>query len=486
MPATFPIHLFEEHSASLPIWWQNRASPCTAVYLDAHLDLQQISEEQLQSLKNCDSLDEFKALEAPHHLIQNTRYAYGIENFLYPASQLKLIDRLIWVVPPHIPRSYNATLLEYIQQMDGISFEELSGFVEVFEGVLRGQLLGLDITICEFHHLHKLNVSNHYYLDIDIDYFVKVPEDRLWVDPGQVVEQVLKQLGAPVIATVSRAVSSGHTPLSLRFVGDYVTAVIAGEKSESNHFHQLYLATLSIEKNQTEKAISLCQQAITTHADCAASHYLLGKAMNQADITGGESNIKHAMKLDDQYNYDLSREASSFPNRHRELHSDQLNLLATQLNTRTFESKERCFAEIAIGLLYAEHGMLKQAWELLQKQSGELADHCDLLMAIARGVLASNEPYKAKQLLELATKDIKTRTGATMLIGDLAFMAGNIKLADEFYLKTSGYAPAWMAPLERRLFCLERLDERDKLNTLKERIEQRKQVLSSLIIESRD
>jgi len=91
MSTTFPIHLFEEHSSTLPVWWQYRAQPRTAVYLDAHLDLQQTAPDQLEALKHCESMEQIKELESPHHLNLSKKYAYGIENFLYPASKLKYI-----------------------------------------------------------------------------------------------------------------------------------------------------------------------------------------------------------------------------------------------------------------------------------------------------------------------------------------------------------------------------------------------------------
>lgn len=486
MPATFPVYLFEEHSSTLPVWWQYRSNPRPAVYLDAHLDLQPISSDQLQALEHCDHLEQIKALGSPHHLNLANHYAYGIENFLYPASKLKLIDRLIWVAPRHLPRAYESSLLEYIQQMDGISFDELTGFQELAHGSIRGHLLGLDITICEFGNLDKLNIGNEYYLDIDIDYFVKVPDDQLWIDPAGVVEQVLDQLGAPVLATVSRAVISGHTPLSLRFIGDYVTAVLAQDKSGILHFQNLYRATILIDKGQTQQAIKLCQQNIDSRPDCAASHFILDRAMRPDDEDAWQLNSEHASELDSQYTFDLSREASGFPNRNRRLNNEQLSTLTTQLETLKFEATERALAEVAIGQLYAEAGMLKQAWQLMRKQNGDLASHSDLLLAIARGILASKEPQKAKPLLELASNTIRTRTSATLFLGDLAYRAGDAQQALKYYQRVSEYAPAWMAPLERQLYCFEKLGETAQFNEISELIEQRKQVLSRLIGDSPD
>ena len=61
------IHLFEEHSSTLPIWWAQRGAAATVVYLDAHLDLQRVGEEEIAALGRCKSIEEVKALEAPDH-----------------------------------------------------------------------------------------------------------------------------------------------------------------------------------------------------------------------------------------------------------------------------------------------------------------------------------------------------------------------------------------------------------------------------------
>ena len=179
------------------------------MYLDAHLDLQKTSDEAIGALKRCTRLEHVQDLEAPDHLNRSARYAFGIENFLYAGQRLNLIDRLIWVAPPHIPRQYSTALIEYTQQMDGISFDELTSFEEIGRNAVRGTLLGLDITICDYDALDTLGIDDHFYLDVDIDYFVDVPSDRLWIDPATVINAITAQLGEPQLVTISRAVTSG-------------------------------------------------------------------------------------------------------------------------------------------------------------------------------------------------------------------------------------------------------------------------------------
>ncbi len=481
MNTHFPIHLFEEHSSILPVWWQSRGTPATVVYLDAHLDLQQISAAQIDSLKQCRSLNELKSLESPHHLNRSPRYAFGIENFLYAASELGLIKRLIWVVPPHIPKTYSSSLLDIVQQMEGITFSELTSFKAIEDYALRGTLLGLDITLCGYQDLHRLTIDEPWYLDIDIDYFVSVPEDRLWANPASVLKSILQQLGDPAVATISRAVGSGFMPLSMRFVADLAAAVLKQDQSTENHYRQLLAVLDQLAQHNTQSALELCRASIKNRPDCAASHYLVSMALdmdNQA-VKQVSAARERAIKLDKRYAFDLTRVASGFPNRHQPLNRTQLQQLANQLE-RT-ESSQKAVAEIAVGRLYAAQGALKEAWQLLQKQTGELTDHCELSMAIARGILSSNEPVKAKTLLESAAKSDSTRCQANLLLGDLAYQSGELPRALQHYQTVSRYAPAWLLPIERQLACLQGLNDTRQIEQVRNTILQRKQRLAQLL-----
>ena len=151
----FPVELFEEHAQTLPCWWRRR-QPRSVVYLDAHLDLQRTAPDTLAALADCVDEDAVRALASPHHLHPGRGRAYGIEDFLYPAHRLGLLHRLLWVAPPHVPRRYSTALVSRVQQMDGVSFDELVGFAPAGDQALRGSLLGLDITICDHAALDAL------------------------------------------------------------------------------------------------------------------------------------------------------------------------------------------------------------------------------------------------------------------------------------------------------------------------------------------
>ena len=473
----FPVHLFEEHSSSLPVWWQARQTPHTLVYLDAHLDLQQLAESQLEALTAARTLDQIKALEAPNHLNPSPRFAFGIENFLCAAQHLNLIKRLIWVTPPHIPRHYSTQILAYIQQMDGVTFEELSSFKPLGDGALRGQLLGLDITLCDYRALHSLNLEHDYYLDIDIDYFITVPQDRLWIDPKTVMTHIRQQLGEPRLATISRAVDSGFTPLPMRFIADYCAALIKQNGPDSDHFNQLYNALILIEQRQTEKAQQQAQQAAQSRPDCAASQFILGIALQHTGQPREAANARErAASLDSHYGFELGRAASGFPNRHRDIDNTQLEALRAQLN-----SYSDAPARVALALLLAGQGALTPASQLLQSLQGDFKNHATLALEIARGILASATPSGARPLLELAASARQTRTTANMLLGDLADEEQNTRLALHHYTLAGEFAPAWDLPLQQQLRCYKKLGEQRRQQPLRRLIKARERILAALL-----
>lgn len=475
----FPVHLFEEHSATLPVWWARRDVPLTVVYLDAHLDLQEVDAEKIQALAQCRSLEEVQSLEAPHHLDSSNRWAFGIENFLYPAHRLGLIERLVWVAPPHVPRVYSRPLLEYVQQLDGITFEELTGFTAAGRDSLRGSLLGLDITICDAGDLGNLDIPEDYCLDIDIDYFVTVPGDTLWTDPGGVVRGMLERLGRPRLATVSRAVGSGFTPLQHRFVGDYAAAILSGDEDAARHYHDLYRAAASLDNRDRSHAASLCRTLLKSRPACAATCFLLAGALEDPDES--RAMRARAIELDPAYGLDLARDASAFPNRRKPLDGKRLRALAAGLASLEPGSDERAFAEIAVARLCAEAGMPGEALRLLQRPLDESMENSEVLLAVAGAFLAGDEPLKAQPFLARARGHDKTRTSATLHLGDLAMRAGQANRARALYEEVAARAPAWSLPLERLRLCHQALGDPDRAGQLTARIAERENVLAGLV-----
>jgi tetratricopeptide (TPR) repeat protein len=475
------VYLFEEHSSTLPVWWSRKIESRTVVYLDAHLDLQRTSSESLAALKACDDIESVRRLEAPHHLNPSSRYAYGIENFLYAAHELGLIGRLVWVSPPHIPRRYSPGLLGYMQQMDGLEFSELTGFRELGGNALRGSLLGLDITICDFDELDSVGIGDDYCLDIDIDYFVEVPSDQLWIDPLEVLEAITARLGAPRLATISRAVGSGFTPTAFRFVGDYIHSYLLGRDRQIEYFGQLCGAVLDLQRQARNDVMKTCEQLIREQPQLPAAYYI--SALCTADAELKKRLVRESCRRDAGYCFDLAREAIGLLHRRKNPDPGVIRHLLTTLERIELQYPRREQAEIALAWLLAASGDIETSRSLVEKQTGEYADHDDVLLLIASAQLNDPEKYPDnKRILELVGKSEKNATSALLYLGNLEFESQNYAGARDFYTRAHERAPAWLLPLEQMAECHRRLGLTGEAERIENELERRRYTLDKLVV----
>ncbi len=474
------LHLFEEHSSTLPIWWAQHDSPRTVVYLDAHLDLQKTGEDSLAALKACNTLEEIQALETPNHLNPSVRYAFGIENFLYAAHQLKLIDRLVWVAPAHVPRQYSSTLIDYMQQMDGISFDELTSFQMAGRKAQRGTLLGLDIIICDYDDLDSLDIDENFYLDVDIDYFVHVPSDRLWIDPATVINTITAQLGNPSLVTISRGVSSGFVPMAFRFVGDYIYSLLSGQKTDFGYYQKLTSAILNRGDRYIELLQNTCKQLIKDQPELAAAHYIL--ALSTADASEKNHLLYVANCCDNAYGFDLAREAIGLLHRKKSIDTNTLRHLATTLDKLDLEKPQLEQAEVALAKVLSASGNPEYALSLMANQTGDYADHEDVLLSIsARQLKNPAKREQNKEMLSSVSNGVKNATIASVYLGDLEFADKHYQAALEHYISAHNRAPAWLLPLEHMLVCYKQLGMSEKASEVEDRIMRRQQHLDQIV-----
>lgn len=220
--------IFEEHSQVLAHWFASGVRGATLIYLDAHLDLQFIDPARIARLRACASAAELARLESPHCLSPDRSACYGIEDFLYPAAQLGLLRRVVWVAPPHVLAGGMASALRGLLQMESVTIDELESFQVGEGGALHGRLLGVELTICVLEQLPALSLAGPLLVDIDADYFVVVPRDVLWADPAAVVAVLKKVAGPDAGLTVARSVGSGFMPLRFRHIADELAALWEG------------------------------------------------------------------------------------------------------------------------------------------------------------------------------------------------------------------------------------------------------------------
>ncbi|NML45646.1 hypothetical protein HHL11_17990 [Ramlibacter sp. G-1-2-2] len=356
--------LFEEHASVLPHWVGRHVHGATLVCLDAHLDLQFIEPARIAQLRACRDAAAVAALESPHPLSPRRDACYGIEDFLYAAAQLGVVGRLVWVAPPHVLAEMGAAL-RALRQMEGVTPEDIASFQRMPGGWFEGRLLGVELVVGALEELVALPLPEPVLVDIDTDYFVQVPEDRLWVRPQAVLRQLRNWLGAGRELTIARSVSSGFLPLRHRFVSDLLAALWEGRAEDVAHGQGLLDMELS----------GLPLPALPGNDD-------LLRRLGEIRAHGRPVDLASVLAL------------------RREVE-------------RSEEDGERRATEwILLGQLYAAFGNAAEASECHEQAEIAFGGHPDLALQVGKLELAAGHPQEALPWLHLAAQDDETRVAA--------------------------------------------------------------------------
>jgi tetratricopeptide (TPR) repeat protein len=442
------VRIFEEHASVLPYWAERGVRGRTLIYLDAHLDLQCLSEGRMQRLRDCGDAEQLARLEKRHHLLPDGDSSYGIEDFLYAASRLGMLDRLIWVAPPHVEIAGPDAVQSELEQMDGVTPEEIASFDRSGEGVLRGRLLGLDLTICRVEDLAGLDRPHDALIDIDADYFVEVPGDRPWIDPRRVFECLEELDGEPPWISIARSVSSGYMPLWLRFVPDQLAACWQGDVEQTAHYGRVFVAAGLLAEGKGE-ALALLREEQRAFSACEATAYLLARA--EPDPLRAQSLRARAAELDPGYGDDLLRRVSELRCRRRPIGGSEVAEFEGELARQTFEPERRALIHIGLGFVYCAAGRMRGALEHYEAGAAILGPHPELGLEIGRRLLASARPEQAVPFLEAALADDRSHSAACVALGALALRRGEYERAVGPLRDAHARAPAWREP--RRLLA---------------------------------
>ena len=432
---------FEEHSSVLPEWWRRQVRARTLVYLDAHLDLQYVNGERLGHLEQCTTVQAVKRLEKPHHLLPDRDFSYSIEDFLYPAHRLGMIDRLIWVAPPHVETGYSEVAISQLEQMEGMILEELTSFKKVSGGWIEGRLLGLDITICSYLQLEMLPLPVDSLIDIDTDYFVAVPGDEAWVNPRNVCEVLNRLSLKPEFITISRSVSSGFMPLRYRYFADYLAALWEQRHQDSAHYEQLFHLEHQLRLGDTQSAVTGCQRELERYPRCAASYYLL--SLSEHDPDKAKQYQRRAADLCSSYRSNVLRSACEIPNRQLTVHHSTVLALEKQLTETRQGPEEQALVQVALGLIYCACGQLQGAYTHYQQCTQQLGHHAELALEIGKLLLQSQQAEQAIPFLKTALQSDKTRVAAHVFLAGLYGKQGSLAQALQHLETAREMTPAW-------------------------------------------
>jgi tetratricopeptide (TPR) repeat protein len=440
--------IFEEHSAVLPEWKRQRIEGKTLIYLDAHIDLQVVSQKRMAALENCTTAEELAKLDKPHHMLPDRGYSYSIEDFLYPAYRLGMISRLIWVNPPQQQEQNQEgktqEILGKLQSMEGLSLEDLASF-KLVGNIVEGKLLGLDVVICDYRDLAQLQLPEDSLIDIDIDYFIELPADEPWIDPQEVFTSLQQLPLTSDFVTITRSVSSGYTPLRYRFFADYLAALWQGDRQNSSHYSRLFDLDKKLRQGDAGSVVNSCLEELQQFPNCAATYYLLSLAESHPELT--QDYQKQAASLDANYRDSVLRAISELASRNLEFERQNLEELEQRLEVSQVNQQELAIAHFTLGLLYSKLGDLRPVFKHHQiyKKIGDR--HPQLNFRLGNLLLQAGYPQRAANFLHAALQDDMTACGAHSLLGRIYAKQGNLKQACEHFLKVSELMPAFSPPV---------------------------------------
>jgi Flp pilus assembly protein TadD len=440
--------VFEEHSSVLAHWFSGPARGATLVYLDAHLDLQFIDPQRIARLAACADGAALAQLESPHCFAPVRTACYGIEDFLYPAGQLGLIRRVVWVAPPHVIKGGMAVALRGLLQMEGVTIDDLATFRIAAGGVIEGRLLGLDLAICTLTQLAHVTLAPPLLFDIDADYFVAVPQDAIWCEPQAVVAQLRAVAGPHAGLTIARSVGSGFMPLQYRFVADYLAALWDGRAGEAAYWQRL----LELMRSGAGQGAYAAMQAEAP--ECAAAAHALALAMPGGAARAAR--LAQAARLDPGYADDIVRRLGQVRARRQRFDLAMLMALRRELHESPPDPARAAIAWVLLGQLYTASGRPDDAADCDRAARAGGAGHPELALELAKLYCARGDHAAARPLLEQAAADDETRVGAWMQLSLSAQAADDLDSARAWAMQAARAAPAWPVPVAR-LAALARL-----------------------------
>lgn len=444
---TIKTIITEEHSSQLHVWHKLGLNHATLIYFDAHLDLQHISEQRIVKLKQCQTTEEIACLEKPNHMDPDKGYSYGIEDFLYAAHHLGIIDHVIWVHPlPKEEKNNPMDSIRMLQNLQGFSFNDLTSF-EIVDNYVEANLLGLKVTICGYQDLSRLTLPENTFIDIDIDYFIALPQDRPWIAP-KIVFNALKSLPLSYdTVTFTRSVTSGYMPLRYRFIADYMSALWQENKLEADHFSRIYQLDKMAQEGQLQQAKEGCLQELINFPQCPVTYYLLSLCEENSELANEYR--QKAGEILPQYQFSVLRSTNAIMSRELKFGLQTLVSLEKRLEIEPLNVGERQLSHFCLGLLYSSLDNLEGVLKHYQAcQTIKTGVYPQLSLSIGALFLQQGKEAEAIPYLQNALKDESTEPEAYTLLGHIYLKQANYDLALDNLLMAKDLLPGSKQPVK--------------------------------------
>lgn len=465
--------LFDDHYEAFLVWREAGLSNLTCVHVDAHLDVSAdgFTEAALQGIAQARNREEIAAFRG------NPKLPWGgfhCGNYLYPALLDGTVTTLIWVVPAGFAEgSLVQNARQTLQNWLDMRIEDFRSLKPV-EGRVEGELLGRRLVICTSANLPRLSSQEqaNVALDIDVDYFVRIKDDRLWQTPHQ-LHHDLQEL-RPVVLTVATSCEGGYTPLSHRWLGQVCHDVFAQDPaawaSETERLARALETGLPPLESDTASSVSALQptdaeppseqeQASSEETPEEIRRQALERCLETAPeafrpaLLCALGRYAEAEALNPEYRLSPFDQAGRLFQKGR--YSEGLECLE-----RTGDKAlERGFLVALLAAGASESGLSLEEFERLLSLPGLTPRDTSRLLVMQAQVLADREPKKALDVLRRATKLEPDRANAHVQLGLLQRKLGRREEAARSFRKALRLAKGRVSSLATLLEASRLYDE---------------------------
>ena len=474
------VRLADEHHESLSRWSEWGANDVSLVYFDAHLDLQWISPERLGRLAMAETFDDIKRLAQPHHLFPSNLHTHGIENFLFAAHRLGMVRDVIWVAPPHVDVSFSLSTLVELQQLEGVTFEELSNAKRT-SGAISGTVLGVPLTVCSYQDLRSIPLPQDAWVDIDADFFVKVPSDKGWLSPRDFLGNLRELKFSLDRVTVCRSVSSGFLPLRYHFLADHLVALLTGNDKEANYYDFLYQANRLFDSKSEAAGCDHQEQIAAICGSFANKSACAAHLMSLVEPHNGWQEIAQSISSD--FAFDTLRELCGISNRMLRVTPAILEGLSEAIWSMPV-GQQKALSHAAAALVHSRQS--NNSLEVALRHYNACADHfgChpEVAFELGRRLAEEGNVSAAIEFLSIAKDGDTTAVSARFLLGQLLFQSGHAAEALPHLLEAHQRAPAWGMVTNLLAIVCRRLGDHHKSETLQRQVEEERAALRRLVV----
>ncbi|OGW25916.1 MAG: hypothetical protein A2X59_02340 [Nitrospirae bacterium GWC2_42_7] len=220
--APFDIKVFEDHRDALEHWAKKEFRDAVLVNIDAHDDIQMVSTENMNRLKEISQKTVNSGLGG-HNFSENESISPLItnSNFINAAVKLGIIKRVVWIVPSTFDLFQdNSMQLVSLLKAYGFQKEDINTFKMKGE-CFRGRAFEVPLDICDINSLPYLNEP--VLLSIDADYFplaVSGNNYKITKSIQNTVNRIFSKGYTIQDAVVAYSVNGGFLNTTHRWVGD--------------------------------------------------------------------------------------------------------------------------------------------------------------------------------------------------------------------------------------------------------------------------